>query len=280
MGERYECRLSAEALKKAVEELNEPEDNTLRLAAIDQLRTRFEEQAGDLELIRNDDAFILRFLRVRKFDADKAFDTLVNYHKQRNEWRDVFDAVDDPKKVQDLLRTGAVLPMRNGRAKDGSFVIMGRPGLGFGDGTTMTDFISCLVLTMEKLLEQEESQIYGFTVIEDMSNFGVTLAMQMASNGKKFLHIIQDCIPARVKSVNMINEALVFDIIHAIISQFMKEKMKKRLTLHGTNYKTLQEKIEGCNLPFFLGGTGPDLNADWWTKEILSVEGEGEDTAL
>lgn len=62
MSGRYQCTLSDEALKKAVEELNEPEDNDLRLAAIDQLRTRFEEEACDLELIRNDDAFILRFV--------------------------------------------------------------------------------------------------------------------------------------------------------------------------------------------------------------------------
>ena len=61
MAGRYECKLSPEVLKKAIEELNEPEDNSKRLAAIYRLRKRFESEAKDLELIRSDDAFLLRY---------------------------------------------------------------------------------------------------------------------------------------------------------------------------------------------------------------------------
>ena len=60
MRERYECKLDAAVLKKAVAELNEPQDNDTRLAEIDKLRNRFEEEQTDLELIRTDDAFFLR----------------------------------------------------------------------------------------------------------------------------------------------------------------------------------------------------------------------------
>nr|XP_039256803.1 alpha-tocopherol transfer protein-like [Styela clava] len=280
MGERYKCTLSPELLKKAIEELNEPEDNDKRLAAIDKLRTRFEEEDNGLELIRSDDAFLLRFLRVRKFDQDRAYTMLFNYHKQRKEWRELFDLVDDPSKVDHLLRCGAVVPLYDRRAKDGTFITIGRPGLGFDDNTTMVHFIAVLVLTLEKLLENEEFQIYGLTIIEDMADFGLYLAMQMPSLGSKFLHIIQDAMPVRVKSVNMIHEALVFDVIYSIISSFMKEKMKNRLTLHGDKFDKLHEKIDPANLPFSLGGSGPDLNPDWWTRQILADVGQGEDTAL
>lgn len=36
-------------------------------------------------------------------------------------------------------------------------------------------------------------------------------------------------MPVRVKSLNMVNEAVVFDAIYAIMSRFLKEKMKKRV---------------------------------------------------
>ena len=38
MIERYECGLPPKVLSKAVEELNEPEDDVKRLKAIDELR--------------------------------------------------------------------------------------------------------------------------------------------------------------------------------------------------------------------------------------------------
>lgn len=57
---RYECTLTPELLKKATAELNEPEDNDKRLAEIDQLRNRFQEEQDELSLLRTDDHFILR----------------------------------------------------------------------------------------------------------------------------------------------------------------------------------------------------------------------------
>lgn len=61
MAERYVCNLEPAVLKKAIAELNEPEDNKLRLAEIDRLRDRFQEEQSDLELIRTDDTFFLRY---------------------------------------------------------------------------------------------------------------------------------------------------------------------------------------------------------------------------
>lgn len=276
---RYECHLSPETLKKAIDELNEPEDNDERLSAIDRLRDRFQEEAEDLELIRTDDAFILRFLRVRKFDQDAAFQTLVNYHSNRNEWKELFDLVDNPKKLEHLLWMGPCVPLKD-RAKDGTFVTVGRLGRGMTESDGIIHFIAAVVLTFEKLLEDEEVQIYGITVIEDMRDFGLSLAMQMITVGRQFLHVVQDAIPIRIKSLNMVNEALVFDAMYAVMAPFMKEKMKKRLQLHGANYTTLQEKVDPEFLPTLLGGTGPDLDSDGWVRKITSTVGHGEETSL
>lgn len=270
MSKRYECKLSPEALQKAVKELHEPEDNSVRLAAIDKLRTRFQEEAKDLDLYRSDDDFLLRFLRVRKFNEDAAYKTLLNYHlKRTKECRDVFELVENPKSLETLLRQGPVVPLRNVRAKDGTYVLVVRPGHGFKEKKDLLRFIAIAVLGIEKFLEEEEVQIYGLTVIEDMSEFGFTMALQMASYGKKFLSVLQEAMPMRVKSLNFVKEALVFDAVYAIMSKFMKEKMKRRLQLHGSRFDKLHEKIDPSYLPSFLGGTGPALEEDWWANELL-----------
>ncbi|XP_039256805.2 alpha-tocopherol transfer protein-like [Styela clava] len=277
---RYECKLSPETLKKAIDELNEPEDNTERLAAIDKLRARFQKENDGSELIRSDDAFLLRFLRVRKFNEDRALTTLVNYHKHRTEWKELYDLVDNPKDCERLMSAGPLLPLNDARAKDGTFVFVGRPGLGFVEGDDMFKFLAIILLSVEKQLEKEEFQIYGVTIIDDMSNMGLQTAMQLASYAKRFSSIMREAMPVRIKSFNFINEALVFDILWTVISTFMGEKLKNRLTVHGSNVKTLHDKVDPVHLPFFLGGSGPDLNADWWTKEVLSTVGSGEDTSL
>lgn len=60
MTTRYECKLDSKLLKKAIMELNEPENNDERLEEIDKLRNRFLKEQQEFQLLRSDDAFILR----------------------------------------------------------------------------------------------------------------------------------------------------------------------------------------------------------------------------
>lgn len=272
---RYECHLSPEALKKAVEELNEPEDNNVRLAAIDRLRTRFQEEMKDLELVRTDDAFILRFLRHRKFNEDRALKSLENYHRHRKNWKTVFNLVDDPEKIDNFLSIGSVVPLKE-RAKDGTFVSIGRPGFNFGKKDGITQFIAATIMSTEKLLEDEEMQIYGVTVIEELKHFGIGLSLQMTPVGMQFMNLMQDALPIRIKSLNVTNESLAYDVIYACIRPFIKEKLRNRLQLHGTSHEKLHTMIDPEHLPPFLGGTGEDLDIDWWKTKLLQCNNNEE----
>jgi len=49
------------------------------------LKAKFKSTYPDLTLIREDDLFIIRFLRARKFDQERALAILYNYHKYRSE---------------------------------------------------------------------------------------------------------------------------------------------------------------------------------------------------
>ncbi|CAK8691478.1 unnamed protein product [Clavelina lepadiformis] len=275
--DRYECTLSAEALAKAVDELNEPEDNASRLLMIDQLRDAFINQDSGLELIRSDDAFILRFLRARKFDQERALKMLTNYHKQRVEFTEVFKKVDDPASLRPLFESGSFMALR-GKALNGSSVLIGRPGK--MKKTVFYDFIACVVVSMEKLLEDdEEVQVHGVTVIEDLFYSGLDLVKQIGPFlARRFLGLLQDAMPVRIKSVNIVNESKIFDAVFAIVRPFMKEKMKRRFEVHGSVFDSLHKKIDPSILPHDFGGTGSELDEkmiEEWTSSVLE-----EDTAL
>ena len=273
MGPRYECNLSPKVLAKAVEELNEPEDNAERLRAIDELREAFIKANPEMKLIRDDDSFILRFLRARKFNQEKALKMITNYHIQTTSWPEVFDKVKNPSLIKNTLDAGVVLPLK-GRAKDGSAIVIGRPGI--GENPVVIDLYASIFMTMEKMVEDEETQIHGVTVIQDLAYYGMDYVRQTTpAISKRFIAVVQDSLPLRVKSLNVTNEPKIFDIVYAIASPFMKEKIKKRYMFHGQDFSKLYQIIDKSVLPPMFAGSGPDLDPQEWKSELM-----GEDTAL
>ena len=273
MSQRYECNLPPKVLAKAAEELNEPEDNVERLRAIDELREAFLNTNPDLKLIRQDDAFILRFLRARKFNQEKALKMITNYHVQTASWPEVFNRVKNPALMKNTLDVGVVLPLK-GRAKDGSAIVIGRPGI--GENPDVLDLYASIFITMEKMVEDEEIQVHGVTVIQDLAYYSMDYVRQTTrANSQRFIAVVQDSLPLRVKSLNATNEPKIFDIVYAIAAPFMKEKIKKRYKLHGKNFSGLYDIIDRSVLPPMFAGSGPELDPEEWKLELM-----GEDTAL
>lgn len=75
---------------------------------------------------RLDDAFLLRFLRARKFDYDRALQLLLNYHAGRKAWPEVFQDL-KPSTVKHVLDKGflTVLPRPD---PNGRYILCLRPG--------------------------------------------------------------------------------------------------------------------------------------------------------
>lgn len=199
---------------------------------------------------------------------------------KRKESPEVFELVDNPKVLENFIHSGALVPLREGRAKDGTFVIAAKLGRGYSDSGDFVKFIALCVLSLEKLLEKEEVQIFGFTLINDPSELALSYVPFMATYAKTMSSLMQDAMPVRLKSLNLVNESRIIDVLYAILTKFMKEKMKNRIQLHGNDFKTLHEKIDPRFLPFALGGTGPDLDGEWWARQVISSVGAGEGTNM
>ena len=77
---------------------------------------------------RLDDAFLLRFLRARKFDYDRALELLLNYHAGRKAWPEVFQDL-KPSTVKHVLDLGflSVLPHPD---PSGRYILCLQPGRG------------------------------------------------------------------------------------------------------------------------------------------------------
>ena len=259
---RYSFSLEEEDLHKAVIELNEPENNEVRLQKIDELRNAFKNENNKLDLLDNSDEFLLRFLRARKFDHKKALRMLKNYHSQQKNWPDVYDKVKNPYLVKHVFDAGCFVVL-TGKAIDGSAVCIGCPGK--VENAQFTDFAAALTISIDQILKEERNQIYGVTIIEDMHYLNFELVQQVGPFvGRRFVNLLQDCLPIRIKGVNIVNESKLFNFVFAIVRPFIKDKTKKQIKSHGTKFELLHKSVEPSVLPPKYGGSG---ELDWFVAE-------------
>ena len=85
---------------------------------------------------------------------------------QTSFWPKVFDKVRNLELMKQTLDVGVVLPLK-GKAKNGSTVVIRRPGI--GENPNIVNLYVSLFVTMEKMVEDEETQVHGVTVIQDLA---------------------------------------------------------------------------------------------------------------
>ncbi|TFK03759.1 lathosterol oxidase [Platysternon megacephalum] len=150
------CSLSPDLIAKAREELQEKPE--WRLCDVQALRDMVCKDYPTLGTCL-DDAFLLRFLRARKFDYDRALQLLVNYHSCRRSWPEVFNNL-KPSAIKAVLASGfvTVLPHLD---TEGRHVVCIRPDRWTPSNYPITENIRAIYLTLEKLIQSEETQVNG-----------------------------------------------------------------------------------------------------------------------
>ncbi|XP_057168491.1 alpha-tocopherol transfer protein-like isoform X2 [Ursus arctos] len=230
----YVCSLTEDLVTKAREELQEKPE--WRLRDVQALRDMVRKECPNLSTSL-DDAFLLRFLRARKFDYDRALQLLVNYHSCRRSWPEVFNNL-KPSALKDVLASGflTVLPHTDPR---GCHILCMRPDRWIPSNYPITENIRAIYLTLEKLIQSEETQ---------------------------------DGFPIRIKAVHVVNEPRIFKGIFAIIKPFLKEKIANRFFLHGSDLNSLHTSLPRSILPKEYGGTAGELDITAWNAVLLASE--------
>lgn len=170
-----------------MKELNEVPER--RLEHISELRAKLEAWVPDLEdsleqqlkLDRIDeDKFLLCFLRARKFDMDRAATLFVNYHKFRAKYAYMLGEM-SLQEVEPTLRENIVSVLPH-RTLQGSKVLVARLRKIDFEFTPMEMVLKVLLMVLDKLIEEEETQVHGIVFCEDME--GLTF-MQMMTLARK-----------------------------------------------------------------------------------------------
>ncbi|XP_062553469.1 alpha-tocopherol transfer protein-like isoform X1 [Armigeres subalbatus] len=245
--DQYESTLDAKDLRKAEEELHET-DNT-RESALAQIR-EFIAKHPQIIRCRTDCIFLLKFLRVRKFNVQAACEILEAwlmaisieaefYEVRLNEW--------DKHFVSQV-----VLPV--GPDDKGRMVVVCRYGVLDSRTVTPEEQIRLLSLVLQTFFDVETYQVNGMVVLMDFQATTVAhFTMWTVPKLKTLITAINDILTIRLKEVHLINLPKFAKVVVDICMTFMKPKLQKRIKFH-KSLEELRAAVDNSVLPTIYGG--------------------------
>ncbi len=164
--------LPPELAATALRELGE--SPAARRDSLRELRQRiFEPDSSTTDTVdaseRLDDAFLLRFLRCKKFDVHKSQKVYEGYAAFRQTNGELVDDV-RPQAVQHVWESGVLGGLRS-RDRRGRSVIISFAGRWRPDEQSEEEVLRAFVLQLEHLIESDETQVNGIVLIADFAEF-------------------------------------------------------------------------------------------------------------
>jgi retinaldehyde-binding protein 1 len=225
--------ISGATLEKARRELFEvPAERLTRLA---ELRGRIAEaeKGSDLKGVvfaRQDDRFLLRFLRARKFDVERSLQLYLNYYKYRHKHAHLLGE-QSVSSVEHVLRRD-FFALLDTPTKAGSKVLVVFPRRVDLDKIPAVDCFKTLMLILDALMEDEETQVHGISMIIECGGLSLFEVMKASTSEFARSNVIFDLVqafPARFKSLHLVHQPWYISIVYKLAKPFIKPKFKDRV---------------------------------------------------
>jgi hypothetical protein len=246
--------LLSESIKlKAETELQETE--TRKVQALAQFREWIEKNSNIINC-RNDENFLVRFLRAKKYSTALAFAMFEKFLMSSQIYKKWFRnlSIDDPRMCE-LYDSNCIVPL-NKRDEDGARIILFQASKINTKKFTFDDMAKLSSIIVLTLLEEEETQIAGFVYIFDHKDISMDfISLFSLTDFKNHTQCILNAFPCRQKKVIIINSPSIAVTLIEFAKSLVSEKLKKRIFCYkGT--ENLHNHIDKRILPKEYGGEG------------------------
>lgn len=219
-----------------------------------------------------DDAFLVKFLRARKYNLERTFDTVKKYFMYRRDMPEVFGGLTpDSIPFDSACRKHRVFTASRKKDAQGRLVIMFSTGDWTPDVCSVTDLFRIVAVHLEHLLLNEEAQITGVVVVFNLKGLSFYHLTQFTpSILRKVVQLGQECCVMRIKAIYVINHPAAFDIMFSVMKVFMNAKMIQRTQLLGYDVKKMRELIPHDLIPEDDGGSLESYDYDQMERDLRS----------
>jgi len=121
--------------------------------------------------------------------------------------------------------------------------------------TSREEVFSAMILFLELLAKEQETQVSGIAALVDMSGLGWSHWKQLSLDYIGcMVATVQGAFPIRFREIHLVNEFGVFQAVYALVRPFLTEKIRNRLQFHGCCYQNLHRHLGKPVLPSEYGG--------------------------
>mmetsp|Transcript_9722 Transcript_9722/g.16898 ORF Transcript_9722/g.16898 Transcript_9722/m.16898 type:complete len:263 (+) Transcript_9722:276-1064(+) len=247
--------------------------------ALRQLR-ELSLKLGAGTLHRDDDAYLLLFLRWAKLDVPKALKRMQNTEKWLKDNSALLGDVSTLTASQFRSFYGAgFLSCPDVLTKDGATVVIFRPKKLTAECLPDPSILlKWSIYTLYRAVHDEQLQQYGQLIIETFQGMSFMDAMRLGNRTipshimKANMHFMNSCAPFRVNGIWLFHQSTAMSILLAIVRPFMSKKMKKRIRAFGDDYHVLHQVVDATKLPADFGGTARDDGCWPWFDRLAQQE--------
>jgi len=258
--------LSPELAKMAFDEFGETPSS--RLEALNELRNRINSLPENDRLKDTSDANIIRFLRARKMDVDKAVNSTIQFKHFLDKFADVISPSSPGLELKELvLKCKDFLQVfREPMSAGGKVYVCMRPQEGIAmftpelKKTNPNAMMQINIWMFDYLSKDPQCQIAGMVICNTFANltFMDNIALQtmapMAHQTATFQ--LFNILGTRLKGAYIFEQPVIMTVIWFLAKPFMSEKIQSRFHLCGKDYNQIQTICSDMSiLPTYLGGT-------------------------
>ncbi|CAL1275146.1 unnamed protein product [Larinioides sclopetarius] len=243
--------ITKEDVRKAKQELNEkPEDYGRHLARIRDLLSKEKDLNP-----KTDDEFLLRFLRARKFNDERAANLVKDHYRYRAKHPRLFR---NPKDMEDIFRCN-IFNYLTHRDAQGRAVFVMKISNWCPETFSFKEFVGAGNVLSHWVLKNPVTQINGYVGIWDFKDYSFQHFSNSCTPRLMWMlsSLMQDCFPGRFKVAYCVNCPPLADVVWKLFKPLIREKYRKRVVVIGNDMADLHKYIHASILPEEYGGTMP-----------------------
>lgn len=249
-------KLSDELQKVACDELNEVPERMQ--SDVDALRI-WLSQATHIKA-RDDDQFLVTFLRGCKYSLEKAKKKIELYYVARTQTPEFFHNRDPSDSfMQEIINLGLIMPLPVDETKSVHRIILTRLG---GYDYNKYDFLSVMKVTYLMadwcMINSDVTIITGHINVVDLKGCGLSLLSQITPTVIKKLSTLLEPFPVRIKAIHLVNPPKGIDTAFKMFMSVCHEKLRSRVFMH-ENFEELSKVVDKRNLPAEYGGSNQSI---------------------
>lgn len=199
-----------------------------------------------------DDVYLLQFLRAKKYNMSRAFETVENYYLSRRTCPEITKFNDKLMgKALDLCKSGYAYPL-SGRDQEGRKIILIQSGRLDIEAFEEADIARALHLIGAIILEEEETQISGFSIICDLAN----IKFNQIGSQKFFqdsMRLLENSCPIRIQRFYIVNVPPLGTFLFQLFRSLLSQKLQERVLVL-KNHSELKTHIDYAILPKHMDG--------------------------